>query len=86
MKKVILLSAVLGLGALGMACGETPANNANTKPSTPASTPMAVATTPMNTMTPGNTTSTGNTMKPGNTTSPMKSSNSTAPVTSPTKK
>jgi hypothetical protein len=25
-------------------------------------------------------------MKPGNTTSPMKSSNSTAPVTSPTKK
>ena len=45
MKKVIVLSAVLGLGALGMACGETPANNANTKPSTPASTPAPVATT-----------------------------------------
>ena len=30
MKKVIALSSVLALGALGMACGETaPANNAN---------------------------------------------------------
>ena len=27
MTKVILLSTVLGLGALGMACGEAPANN-----------------------------------------------------------
>ena len=86
MKKVIVLSAVLGLGALGMACGETPANNANTKPSTPASTPAPIATTPMNTM-PSNTT-TGNTMKPANTTSsPMKSTNTTgAPAAAPTKK
>jgi hypothetical protein len=55
MKKVIALSTVLGLGALGMACGEAPANNANsnmnrmnrnmaTPMSTPMSTPMA---TPM---------------------------------------
>lgn len=29
MKKVIVLSAVLGLGAIGMACGES-ANNTNT--------------------------------------------------------
>ncbi len=36
MKKVILLSTVLGLGALGIACGEAPANN------TPAVKPAAV--------------------------------------------
>lgn len=89
MKKVIVLSAVLGLGALGMACGETPANNTNTKPSTPASTPAPVATT--NTMssntTMGNTTS-GNAVKPANSmsNSPMKSTNSAAPATAPTKK
>ncbi len=54
MKKVIVLSTVLGLSALGMACGEAASNNANTnKPainanttnvapvSTPASTPAA---------------------------------------------
>jgi hypothetical protein len=40
MKKVILLSAVLGLGALGMACGESAANNTPVKP--------AVNTTVMN--------------------------------------
>lgn len=36
MKKVIVLSTVLGLGALGMACGEAPANNA--APAKPANT------------------------------------------------
>jgi hypothetical protein len=40
MKKVILLSTVLGLGALGMACGEA-ANNANAnKPVVPVSSPV----------------------------------------------
>ena len=89
MKKVIVLSAVLGLGALGMACGETPANNANTKPSTPASTPAPVATT--NTM-PSNVTtgnSTNSAIKPASnaSNSTMKPANSTgAPATAPTKK
>ena len=33
MKKIIALSSVLALGALGMACGEAaPANNAANKP------------------------------------------------------
>ena len=31
MKKIIALSAVLVMGALGMACGESAANNANAK-------------------------------------------------------
>ena len=62
MKKVIALSAVLGLGALGMACGETPANNTTNKPmnTMPANTPAPVATT--NTMMSSNSTTstTGN--------------------------
>ena len=44
MKKIIVLSTVLGLGALGMACGEAaPANNAANKPANVA-TPAPVAT------------------------------------------
>ncbi|CAN5451850.1 hypothetical protein BH10ACI3_BH10ACI3_25970 [soil metagenome] len=47
MTKVIVLSTVLGLSALGMACGEAPANNTANKPAantTPASTPAPVMT------------------------------------------
>ena len=40
MKKVIVLSAVLGLSALGMACGDSAANNA------PANKPVVVANVP----------------------------------------
>lgn len=44
MKKVIALSTVLGLSALGMACGDAaPANNAANKPANTA-TPAPVAT------------------------------------------
>ncbi|MBP9663482.1 MAG: hypothetical protein KBD94_02610 [Pyrinomonadaceae bacterium] len=53
MKKVIALSTVLGLSALGMACGETPANNATNKPANtaPAASPVSspVNTAPANT-------------------------------------
>lgn len=66
MKKVILLTTVLGLGALGMACGEA-ANNTNTKPNTnvaPANSPAPIAS-PANTAPAGNTTNSN--MKPGNT-------------------
>ncbi len=66
MKKVIVLSTVLGLSALGMACGETPANNAN------VNKPVVVAT-PANTITiaPANTPATNvpaTNVKPANTT------------------
>ena len=70
MKKVILLSTVLGLGAIGMACGEA-ANNANAnKPvniapaASPVMSPVAVAS-PVTNMKPANNSSTGN-MKPAN--------------------
>lgn len=36
MKKVIVLSTVLGLSALGMACGEAASNNAANKPANAA--------------------------------------------------
>lgn len=60
MKKVIALSTVLALGALGMACGETapnantgntnkPANTSTPAPATPAATtPMANVNAPGN--------------------------------------
>lgn len=52
MTKVIVLSTVLGLGALGMACGEAPANNVNIKVST---TPAPVANVaPVNVAPPAN--------------------------------
>jgi hypothetical protein len=42
MKKVIVLSTVLGLSALGMACGDAaPANNAANKPANTANTAPA---------------------------------------------
>jgi hypothetical protein len=51
MKKVLVLSTVLGLGALGIACGgETPANkpanNANAAANKPASTPAPATNAP----------------------------------------
>ena len=90
MKKVIVLSAVLGLGALGMACGETPANNANTKPSTPASTPAPVSTTAAMPSNMNTTSSNSSAIKPSansmSSNSTMKSNSSgAAPATSPKK-
>ena len=48
MKKVILLSAVLGLGALGMACGEA-ANNTPVKPANVAPAVVNAANVAANT-------------------------------------
>ena len=84
MKKVIVLSTVLGLSALGMACGDVPANNANAnKPANtpaPVSTPMSTpASTPASNMTNGNSA-----MKPANSNSAMKPAMTPSP--SPTKK
>lgn len=42
MRKVIALSTVLGLGALGMACGDTPANNAPANKPVVANVPAVV--------------------------------------------
>ncbi|MBK7704768.1 MAG: hypothetical protein IPJ30_03060 [Acidobacteria bacterium] len=46
MKKVIALSAIMTLGLLGAACGETaPANNANMKPANTTSNTASTTTT-----------------------------------------
>lgn len=45
MKKVIALSSVLAMGALGMACGEAPANN-TAKPASPSAMKPATPTAP----------------------------------------
>ena len=62
MTKVFVLSAVLGLSALGMACGNEPAannKNGNVKPATPTTTaPATPATTAP---------ATSSTMKPADT-------------------
>lgn len=58
MKKVIALSAVLVMGALGMACGEAPANNANT---TKTNTTNTTNTMSSNTNGTTNTTTTNTT-------------------------
>ena len=60
MKKVIVLSTVLGLSAMGMACGESstnvninanrPANNANSMMADNSMTTTTPAMTPANTM------------------------------------
>jgi hypothetical protein len=65
MKKVIALSTVLALGALGMACGDTApnTNSTNVKPANTA-TPA-----PVNTATPAPV-NTGNTGNMGNTKAP----------------
>lgn len=90
MTKVIALSAVLGLSALGMACGDGATNanvNINAKPANtnvaPVSSPVTVAS-PVNTA-PANNGTTGNSMnsnmKPANgmtTNSNMKPANTTA--------
>jgi len=72
MKKVILLSTVLSLGALGMACGEAANNANNAKPvniapaASPVTTvaPMASPVANATNVKPGNTAT--NTMKPAN--------------------
>ena len=52
MRKIIALSSLLALGALGMACGDAaPANNATNKP---ANTAPANVTAPANTTAPTN--------------------------------
>ncbi len=96
MTKVIVLSTVLGLSALGMACGDSGTNvNVNAKPSNSTNT-----VTPANTMAPANTTAPSNSnmtpmnsnMKPANSTmapanSNMKPANAMkTPMPSPTKK
>lgn len=99
MTKVIVLSTVLGLSALGMACGEAPANNAANKPAAnttnvaPVSTPATV-TTPANTMAPNSNAPAANAsnsaMKPAtNTMAPnsnMKPAANAAPSPAATKK
>ena len=72
MTKVFVLSAVLGLSALGMACGNEPAannknGNTNVKPATPTTTaPATPATTAP--ATPATTApATSSTMKPADT-------------------
>ena len=77
MTKVIVLSTVLGLSALGMACGGDVANNANAKPANNTTTtapatnvaPATNAAPAANTMKPANTTTApaANTMKPATT-------------------
>jgi hypothetical protein len=69
MKKVILLSTVLGMGALGMACGESANNTSNAKPVNiaPAASPVttvAPMASPVTNMKPSNMAT--NTMKPAN--------------------
>ncbi len=85
MKKIIALSTLLILSALGMACGgDTNTNNATNKPAN--ATPVVVSTPPMNTAPPvaANTPSTNATnVKPANTTN-TKPANT--PAASPTKK
>ena len=85
MKKVIVLSAVLGLSALGMACGDAasnankPANNANTSPPTPA---------PVNTATPATNVTAPNANAPKTNTPPANApkTNVATPAPSATKK
>lgn len=75
MKKVILVSTVLGLGALGMACGEA-ANNTTNKPANiaPAASPVmspVVVASPSTNMANSNmkpTTGAPGNMKPANST------------------
>jgi len=94
MKKVIVLSTVLGLSALGMACGDSASNNTANKPANNANaiivpantaTPIPVATLPANN---GNTsTSPSNSTHPSNTTAPSNTTKSnTTASPSPTKK
>ena len=63
MKKVILLSTVLGLGALGMACGEPAANNTN-KTNTNVAPAASPVTTPATTPNTSMTNTTNSNMKP----------------------
>jgi len=90
MKKVIVLSAVLGLGALGMACGGAENTNnakpANNTMANNASTPVTVSTpAPMNTNT--TTTNTTNTnAKPANTTTTNTNKPANTPANANTKK
>jgi hypothetical protein len=96
MKKVIVLSTVLGLSALGMACGEAannaPANNANKANAVTVSTPAASTPAPVNTAPPANAApanAANNTMKPANTNAAantMKPANTATPAPAPTKK
>ena len=96
MKKVFVLSAVLGLSALGMACGGTATNNANNtnavKPAntaTPAPTVAAVSPATTTNVAPAtNATNSANssTMKPANAMTPAaNATKDTAPANSTTK-
>ena len=87
MKKVIVLSTVLGLGALGMACGDT-GTNVNVNATKPANAVVVNAMTPApvttpattNTMAPANM-NTNSTMKPAmNANSNMKPANAMTPM------
>ena len=71
MKKVILLSTVLGLGALGMACGEAANNANNAKPIN-----IAPAASPVTTVAPmASPVANATNVKPGNTATNMKPAN-----------
>jgi hypothetical protein len=79
MKKVIALSTVLALGALGMACDSGPANttsNNTNKPATPASTPASTPATTAPNTNGGTTAPNTNGAKPAD--SPAKMDNTNA--------
>ncbi len=88
MTKVIVLSTVLGLSALGMACGEAANTNVTVKPANnsnamaPVSTPAPVSpATPVATAPAGNATN-----KPAANAPAANAPKANAPVASPTKK
>lgn len=86
MKKVIVLSTVLGLSALGMACGEAASNNAANKPANVnVSTPAPVSTVaPVST--PAANTNMTNANKPANTAAVPPAANKPANATATPKK
>ncbi len=93
MTKVIVLTTVLGLGALGMACGDSSNTNVTVKPANVSNTTVVapVNTAPVSTPVPMTTPATNmSNVKPANTMPPsnMKPTNSTmkTPAPSPTKK
>ena len=86
MKNVIVLSTVLGLSALGMACGDSGTNvNVTAKPANVAVSTPAPVSTPISISTPvANAPANANKPAANAPASNMKPAN--APVASPTKK
>jgi len=79
MKKVIALSTVLALGALGMACDSGPANTTNANANKPATSPTTAPTTaPVTTAPNTNGAPTSNSNAPKTADSPAKMDNTNA--------